>query len=168
LLEQWRNLTDGVIPYGCEMFDKAAAGFSIELRYPFLDRRLLEFCLAVPASQKLHHGWIRMIMRRAMKGILPEEIRWRGGKATLTPNFNRALSMFARETLEDIIVKNPGKVATYVNLTTLRNTYHRYLSGSPKAAYDDIWSAVTLALWLRYRECTNVRAIEEPLCLEIR
>jgi asparagine synthase (glutamine-hydrolysing) len=93
-----------------------------------------------------------------MKGILPEEIRWRGGKATLTPNFNRALSMFGRETLDDVIVKNPGNLAAYVNLTSLRNTYQRYLSGSKNVTYDDMWSAVTLALWLRYREATDVGA----------
>jgi asparagine synthase (glutamine-hydrolysing) len=140
------------------MFDKAAAGFSIELRYPFLDRRLLEFCLAVPASQKLHRGWNRMIMRRAMKGILPEEIRWRGGKATLTPNFNRALLMFGKDILDDIVLKTHGNVKTYVDFKALRNMYGQYLCDDGKTAYYDIWSAVTLALWLRCREATSVSA----------
>ena len=96
VLDQWVALTDGVNANGCEQFDKAAARFRIEPRYPFFDRRLLEFCLAIPTSQKLYHGFVRMVMRRAMNGILPETIRWRGGKATATPNFNRALLTFGR------------------------------------------------------------------------
>ncbi|MGA2606147.1 MAG: lasso peptide isopeptide bond-forming cyclase [Terriglobia bacterium] len=150
ILDQWRNLTDGVGPYGCEMFNKAAAAFSIELRYPFYDRRLLEFCLAVPASQKLHHGLIRMIMRRAMKGILPEAIRGRGGKTSLRPNFDRALLMFGRETLVDVILKAPGDFGRYVDLADLRKAYHQFSSGQERCDSHVIWSAVVLEQWLRY------------------
>jgi hypothetical protein len=55
----------------------------IERRLPYLDRRLVEFCLAIPAEQKYQHlkesrkGTIRgrALQRMALTGILPEEIR---------------------------------------------------------------------------------------------
>lgn len=74
-----------------EMADQCAAAFGIEPRYPFFDRRLIEFCLAVPDSEKLADGWPRLVFRRAMEGILPEEIRWRIDKGNLSPNFHRLL-----------------------------------------------------------------------------
>ena len=152
VLEQWLNLTDGTIPYGCEMFDKAAAPFSIELRHPFLDRRLIEFCLAVPADQKLRDGWIRMILRRALEGILPEEIRWRGGKSTLTPNFNRALKRFGRDTVQQVIHHNPGRLEEYVDRQSLRDIYHEYVRENDAVFNASIWSTVTMGLWLRHQE----------------
>jgi asparagine synthase (glutamine-hydrolysing) len=72
-----------------EIADKSAAAFNVEPRYPFFDRRLIEFCLALPEAQKFAHGWPRLILRRAMDGILPPEIQWRGSKANLSPNFHR-------------------------------------------------------------------------------
>ena len=53
-----------------ERYDRVAAACGIEPRHPFLDRRLVEFCLALPWEQKLSGGWTKRIVRRAMKGIL--------------------------------------------------------------------------------------------------
>lgn len=54
-----------------EATDSMAGAFSIETRCPFLDRRLIEFSLAVPSEQKFAEGWTRLILRKAMEGILP-------------------------------------------------------------------------------------------------
>jgi asparagine synthase (glutamine-hydrolysing) len=69
-------------------FDPSMA-YGIRTLYPFADRRLLEFCLAVPA--RLYHvgGWRRSLIRRAMEGILPPEIQWRKSKAPFSPDFYR-------------------------------------------------------------------------------
>ncbi|MDZ4275501.1 MAG: asparagine synthase-related protein [Erythrobacter sp.] len=63
-----------------ERYDRVAAQFGIEPRDPFLDRRLLDFVLALPADQIEHDGWPKIILRRAMAGLLPDAVRWRVGK----------------------------------------------------------------------------------------
>jgi len=143
-----QGLTSGLLPYVLEIADKAASAFSLEPRYPFCDRRLAEFCLAVPANQKLHQGWTRMIMRRAMTDILPNEIRWRTGKANLSPNFQLGLLNGHRELLDDIIVRNPGALGDYVDIPALRKVYSRYIGQQGQQDALMIYSAVTLALWL--------------------
>ena len=50
----------------------AAAGWRIEQRDPTLDKRIYEFCFAIPIEQYLVGGQSRSIIRRAMKGRLPE------------------------------------------------------------------------------------------------
>ena len=52
----------------------------LEVRYPFLDRRLVEFCLQLPPEQRLRPGATKWILRAAMQGRLPEAIRTRRGK----------------------------------------------------------------------------------------
>ena len=81
----WHEVTWGGIIHQIESTNKAAARFGIELRHPFRDRRLMEFCLALPAEQKLHKGLNRMVMRRAMAGIVPEEMYAPGDKVDFRP-----------------------------------------------------------------------------------
>lgn len=52
-----------------------------EKRYPFLDRDLLEFLYAVPRNQLLRPGQRRSLMRRALVGIVPDEVLNRKRKA---------------------------------------------------------------------------------------
>lgn len=53
---------------------------AVDVAYPFLDRDLVEFLLAIPPEQKLTPDENRAIQRRAMRGVLPESIRRRKSK----------------------------------------------------------------------------------------
>ena len=55
-----------------------------EWRYPFLDRDLLQFLYTIPREQLVRPGERRSLMRRALKGIVPEGILARKRKAFLT------------------------------------------------------------------------------------
>ena len=54
-----------------------------EKRYPCLDRSLLEFIFAIPREQLVRPTQRRSLMRRALVGIVPEEILNRKAKAFL-------------------------------------------------------------------------------------
>lgn len=75
-----------------ERYDRVAAPLAIEPRDPFLDRRLLAFVLALPPDQIEHDGWPKIILRRAMAGLLPDAVRWRTGKEHVGHMFETALT----------------------------------------------------------------------------
>jgi asparagine synthase (glutamine-hydrolysing) len=52
-----------------------------ERRYPYLDRSLLEFLYAIPPEQLVRPGQRRSLMRRALTGIVPDEVLNRKRKA---------------------------------------------------------------------------------------
>jgi asparagine synthase (glutamine-hydrolysing) len=52
-----------------------------EKRYPYLDRSLLEFTYAIPREQLVRPGHRRSLMRRALVGIVPDELLNRKRKA---------------------------------------------------------------------------------------
>ncbi|BBE74229.1 asparagine synthetase B family protein [Oharaeibacter diazotrophicus] len=57
------------------MFGRAAKRrFGIELLDPTADRRLVEYCLAIPQEQFLRDGEQRALIRRAMSGVLPPAV----------------------------------------------------------------------------------------------
>jgi asparagine synthase (glutamine-hydrolysing) len=58
--------------------------YPFELRYPFLDRDLLEFMFAIPRTQIIRPGERRSLMRRSLAGIVPDAILNRKRKAFVT------------------------------------------------------------------------------------
>jgi asparagine synthase (glutamine-hydrolysing) len=150
----WQNLTQGIFPYILEQLDQYTAAFSLEARHPFLDKRLVEFCLALPAEQKLSQGWGRVVMRRALAGVLPQTVQWRGGKADMTANFVHGMLNLHRQLLDEVICNNLEPIAEYVEADYLKDTYRRMTSGE-KVTEEEImviWQAVSLALWFRHRQ----------------
>jgi asparagine synthase (glutamine-hydrolysing) len=148
--KHYQLLASGMMPYVFELANRAGSAFSVETRHPFSDRRLLEFCLALPPEQKLYQGWTRVVMRRALEGILPKQIQWRGGKTLNSIAFTHGLLSLERERLEQVIVEDPSDIEPYVDVDALRGTYRRYLSPEKRRSDEmQVWHAVTLALWLR-------------------
>lgn len=134
-----------------EMADKASSAFGVEARYPFFDRRLMELCLALPPDQKLGYGWSRLILRRAMDGILPPAIQWRVDKGNLSPNFHRRLLEFEREKLDRVIFQDHRTLEGFVDLSALRAAWRAYSADpmrNPQLSIQ-IFATANLSLWLQ-------------------
>jgi asparagine synthase (glutamine-hydrolysing) len=147
----WMSLNQALYAYTLEVADKASAAFGIEARYPFFDRRLMEFCLALPAEQKLSQGWNRWVQRRAMQGILPPEIQWRPRKGNLGPNFYHRLWDFERQQLESVVLEGAPELEPFVDRSAMRAAYQEYASHRSRGQGEciQLFAAVNLALWLR-------------------
>lgn len=144
-----RQLDTGMNSLYFEEDDKTAAAFSVQHRYPFYDKRVVEFCLALPPEQKLKRGWDRVILRRAMAGLLPEEVQWRSDKTDFGPTFDQGLLKYRRKFLEEVIFDDLETVEEYVDVPSLRETYRCFASRGEGEDSTIIWGAVTLAVWLR-------------------
>jgi asparagine synthase (glutamine-hydrolysing) len=67
------RLSDGQLP----ITDKMAMAHSLELRSPFLDRRVAEFAMRIPAQMKLKNGRLKYVTRRIAERYLPLELVYR-------------------------------------------------------------------------------------------
>jgi asparagine synthase (glutamine-hydrolysing) len=68
--------------------DKNSMAYSIESRVPFLDHRLVEFALALPAEHKLYGGQAKRIMRYALADKIPAEVLRRRTKLGFGGSFS--------------------------------------------------------------------------------
>jgi asparagine synthase (glutamine-hydrolysing) len=77
----------------------------LDVRHPFLDRRLVEFGLRLPPelTTRPHAG--KWLLREAMRGIVPEAVRTRVGKGSL--NERHAWSLSAQRALLAPLVQEP-------------------------------------------------------------
>jgi asparagine synthase (glutamine-hydrolysing) len=149
----WEGISCGSWAYILEAFEKAAGAHSLEVRHPFFDRRLIEFCLALPPGQRLQGGYTRSILRRAMTGILPSKVQWRTDKGNLSAGVSLKLLEREKATLEDLILHDPRPIQDYVDVGALRGLYEKYAT-NPLKSNEEAFSlmlTVTLGLWLGSR-----------------
>jgi asparagine synthase (glutamine-hydrolysing) len=147
-----RNLTSGAIPLVLEALDAIAAPHQIEYRFPFCDRELIEFCLAVPVEQQIRNGWTRWILRKAMNPLLPEKVCWRAGKSHLTPVHIHGLQKYDSERLRAVVADFPDHLGVYVDRSRVGETLDRFLAGTAKERdFQFLWQVVILDAWLRSR-----------------
>lgn len=75
----YNDLHFNTLPAILRNFDKLAMRHGIEIRSPFLDYRLVQFCRSLPATDLLSDGFTKRVLREAMPG-LPESIRYQKRK----------------------------------------------------------------------------------------
>lgn len=145
----YRKITDEVLPLTLSLLDAAAAAAGVEARFPFFDVRLIELCLSLPPQQKLRRGWSRFVMRQAMTGILPDEIRWRARKASVAPGFHHALRAHSEPQIAATLDAAAGLLSQYVDLEWCRDLHRKFAArtASPEEELH-YWKAASLALWL--------------------
>ncbi|MBM6593018.1 asparagine synthase (glutamine-hydrolyzing) [Microvirga pudoricolor] len=123
--------------------------FSVELREPFLDYRLVEKTLASPAEFQIRHGTTKWILREAMRDCLPERIRTRQDKIGFenpandwmrSPLFQRK----ADEALASVAFTQSG----YFDVETCRERLKLHRQGSLHIARD-IWKWIEVANFLK-------------------
>ena len=71
-----------------------------ERRFPFLDRDLLEFLYNIPREQLVQPGRRRFLMRRALRGIVPEPLLERKRKAYVVRTPLQSLQAQSKELTE--------------------------------------------------------------------
>jgi asparagine synthase (glutamine-hydrolysing) len=149
---QARVLPSSMLQHIMEVTDAMGSAFSIETRCPFLDRRLVEFSLAIPSDQKLSDGWTRFVLRKAMDGIVPPEVLWRLRKADLAYNMVSHLLDDDRQVMVNALFTEPEVLEGYVDMDELRALQERFDTNRLKGGRQNaarLYIAAVLALWLR-------------------
>jgi asparagine synthase (glutamine-hydrolysing) len=54
--------------------DKMSMGVSLEARVPFLDHRFVALALSIPTKVKVPNGELKRVLRRAVRGVIPDEL----------------------------------------------------------------------------------------------
>lgn len=74
-----------------ETNNKLATSHGIDMAFPFLDRDLIAFLMAIPGEMASWQGVPKGILREAMRGVLPEAIARRNSKGDLTEYANEGM-----------------------------------------------------------------------------
>ncbi|MFD1848699.1 asparagine synthase (glutamine-hydrolyzing) [Oceanobacillus bengalensis] len=84
--------------------DRMSMGASLEVRVPFADHRLVEYAWNIPWEMKNLNGREKGILRKALEGILPDEILYRKKSPyprTFQPEYTEQVVKWMEEILAD-------------------------------------------------------------------
>ena len=129
--------------------DKMSMGVSLEGRVPFLDHRFVSLALSIPTRFKLAGGELKHVLKKAVRGLIPDEVidRRKQGFGVpvnemmaerLRPVARRAVQHFARETglldpvaVDAVVERADGAKVWY--LMNLALWWQHFIAGEPLA-----------------------------------
>lgn len=124
---------------------RMAERLGVEHRDPFRDRRVVELVLRMPADQHLRGPQSRPVLRRAMRGLLPEPVRRRRDKTSLADLFRRGVLERERETVRVLLAG--GAWREYLRPAAVEAALSPAGAAVPAARLTTLWLALSFELW---------------------
>jgi asparagine synthase (glutamine-hydrolysing) len=132
-----------------DWYDRTAAPFGVEVRHPFLDRRIAEYVLSIPPRQLFRLGTYKPLLRQAMCGLLPDSVRLRRDKTKLGSFIDYSLREKEGARVEELFRSPVSAELGILDGQNLREAFRSYRMGSPDGSKRPLWYAITVELWLR-------------------
>jgi asparagine synthase (glutamine-hydrolysing) len=130
-----------------EWYDRNSGPLGIEVRHPFLDRRLFEFVFALRPEHLFRLGERKHFMRQALAGILPDAVRLRHKTGlgsfvdfSLRKEASRVRSLLAAPLSADLGI---------IEGRAVRQAFEHYSAGEVGQEQRYLWYVITLELWLQ-------------------
>ncbi len=148
------GLASPMLPFALELAAACANRHGLTMAFPFLDRRLVELCVALPTSQKLRRGTTRSILRRSLRAYVPSEITNRSNKANLEPAFRTGVVRHAPALMRQVLNGDQSRASEVVDLHRLERDVEAFTHPTPNRHDTNpsclrIFEGLTTALWLQ-------------------
>jgi len=141
--------------------DRMSMAHSIEARVPLLDHKLVEFAATIPPELKLRNRVTKYIFKRAMKGILPDEILDRpkhGFAVPLGRWFRGQLGPFVRE----LLLSERSRSRGILNTGYIEQLLERHRKG--RELDFQLWTLISFELWCRtFLDSSSRKPVETSL-----
>ena len=98
--------------------DRMSMYSGLEVRVPFCDYRITEYLYSVPWEYKNYNNFEKGILRKAMEGILPNEILWRK-KSPYPKTHNPVYLKMVTKMLSGIIDNDSSPIFTFIKKSEL-------------------------------------------------
>jgi asparagine synthase (glutamine-hydrolysing) len=127
-------------------YKQLARTFGMAYRFPYFDRRIIEFFLSLPAGMVELPGVNRKILRDAVVDRLPESVCTRQGKSSLQELYDRGI--YQEQWLEISNYLRNGSIMSY---KWIRKDWLEQELKGPTRTQDGfiLWLILGLALWLQ-------------------
>jgi asparagine synthase (glutamine-hydrolysing) len=130
-------------------FEPATCRDGIEIRYPFLYRPLVEFCLRLPPVIRSRPGTTKWVQRQALGDLLPDVVRRRRGKGGIDARIFWSLNQ-EQMALTRLIARSHLADLGWVDRAELRRSFDRTMAGDA-GSVAPLFITLALETWLAVR-----------------
>lgn len=126
--------------------DRNSMAHSREVRLPFLDYELVDFCTTLPSQFLIHNGWHKYIQRLA-GDVLPPSIRWRADKV----GYAAPLDIWMRKELKtwcfEVLFSGPVTELAVYDRSKIERLWDQHQRGQNHSWA--LWRWISLNEWLK-------------------
>lgn len=119
--------------------DKMSMGVSLECRVPFLDHKFVELAMSIPQSKKTEGQISKTVLKKAVRGVIPDEIIDRKKQGFGVPVHDWFLGRLGVEMKKEVL--------NFANQTGLLNAAYIEKMFDDQAYAAKLWYLFNLALW---------------------
>jgi hypothetical protein len=119
-----------------------------------MDLRLIEASLAIPPDYEFDRRFDRPLIREALGGAVPDEIRLSPLKSNLAPYYHRGVAEVDLPYIRRVLLAPDAEVYKYVDRAFVERLVERPPKvGDPSWIYwlSPIWAILTTETWLRHQ-----------------
>ena len=127
--------------------DRASMAHSLEVRVPLLDHRFMEVAAAIPSEYKVRRGEGKYIFKRALRGLVPDEVLDRPKMGFSIP-IDRWFRGELRPVVEARLLTPDAFVGTLFERAPLRRWWDEHQRGVRDHSYT-LWALLMLESWGR-------------------
>jgi asparagine synthase (glutamine-hydrolysing) len=127
--------------------DRASMAVSLEVRAPLLDQELIKFVGTIPASLKLNYDETKYIFKKAMEGIVPNEILYREKQGFGMP-INEWINAQLKDQITEILGDKRTRERGYFRTKYIETLLEEHRTGRRDQS-SALWSLWILELWHR-------------------
>jgi asparagine synthase (glutamine-hydrolysing) len=128
--------------------DKITMATSVETRVPFLDHKLVEFAMTIPRSMKVRDGENKWVLKKALEGIVPDDILYRPKQGFALP-INEWCIQGMAPFVERTLFSSPLRKRELFDYDVVREIWDAHQSGRVDYSFN-IWSLLNLSLWYEH------------------
>jgi asparagine synthase (glutamine-hydrolysing) len=132
--------------------DRMGMANSVEGRYPFLDHRIIEFCASLPPDFKLKGLNEKILLKKMMKGRLPEEILSRPKQAYRAPILSSFLGEKAPEYIQNLLASVSLSEAGIFNPDSVGRLLLKMNSGKAYSEIDNMALTAIISTQILYQQ----------------
>ena len=118
--------------------DKMSMGVSLEGRVPFLDHKFVELAMSIPQSVKTRNGTLKYILKKAVRGLIPDEMIDRKKQGFGVPVYEWFFDKLGNTTRQEL--KSFCEQTDFLNKSEV-------ISLIDKGRGSQVWYLLNFALW---------------------
>ena len=137
-------LVDDMLHY----FDRASMAHSLEVRVPFLDHHLVEYCATIPASLKVRRLTTKYILKRAARGLVPDRVIDKPKVGFFAASVDRWFAAQADGVIADYLLAPAPRYADFLDRATVQQLVTKHADGSDRSTGRLLLAILMLEVWL--------------------
>lgn len=128
--------------------DRATMAFGLEARSPLLDQELVAYALSLPLNQKVVHGKTKVALKRALKGIVPDEVLDRKKRGFQVPLADWFRQDALRQLFADRCLSESSPLHRVCRPETVKRLFEENLRGADHG--NRLWMLLALSTWISH------------------